>query len=80
MAASLGSRRHLHPFLDQLHDQQISLGAPALETIRQNSLAAILRDIPGLRMPHHGPPRYPDVEPLTVAGEPASEQLLLERR
>jgi hypothetical protein len=31
-------------------------------------------------MPDHWPPRYPDVEPLTVPGEPASEQLMRERR
>jgi hypothetical protein len=80
MAVSSDSRLHLHQLVDQLSEQQLSLAAQALETIRQNSLAAILRDIPGLQMPDHWPPRYPDVEPLTVAGEPASEQLIRERR
>jgi hypothetical protein len=80
MAAASDPRLHLHQLVDQLSEQQISQAALALETIRQNSLAAILREIPGLQVPDHWPPRYPDIEPLTVAGEPASEQLIRERQ
>ena len=80
MSAISDPRHHLHESLDQLNEQQILQAAQALESIRYNSLAAVLRDIPGLRMPDHWPPRYPDVEPLTVPGEPASEQLIRERR
>jgi hypothetical protein len=47
---------------------------------RWRPFAAILREIPGLQVPDHWPPRYPDIEPLTVAGEPASEQLIRERQ
>lgn len=80
MAASLDLRQRLRQLIDQLNEQQISQAAHALETIRQDSLGAILRAIPGLHMPEHWPPRYPAVEPLTVSGEPASDQLLRERR
>jgi hypothetical protein len=31
-------------------------------------------------MPDHGPPRYVDFDPLSVPGEPVSEQLIRERR
>jgi hypothetical protein len=33
-----------------------------------------------LQMPDHWPPCYPDVEPMAVAGEPASEQIIRDRR
>jgi hypothetical protein len=80
MADSSDPRRLLHDLIDQLNGTQLSEAVLALETIRQQSLAAVLRDIPGLRMPDHWPPRYPDIEPLPVPGEPASEQLIRERR
>jgi hypothetical protein len=48
--------------------------------MRLNPLAEILREIPGLGMPDHWPPRYPELEPIAVSGEPASEQLMRERR
>ncbi len=80
MAASSDSRHHLHTFLDQLDEQQIEQAEQALETTHQNSFSATLRAIPGLRVPPHWPPRYRSVEPLTVSGEPASEQLIRERR
>ena len=80
MAATPESRHHLHELVDQLDEQQLSQATQALETIRQNAFAALLRDIPGLRVPDHWPPRYPEVEPVTVEGEPASEQLIRERR
>lgn len=80
MASQPDSRHHLHELINQLNDHQLPQAVQALESIRQDSLAAILRDLPGLRMPDHWPPRYPDVEPLTVPGEPASEQLIRERR
>ena len=72
-------RHHLHELVDQLDERQIDQAAQALETIRQNALLAVLRDIPGLRVSDHWPPRYRDVEPLTVPGEPASEPLIRER-
>ena len=80
MAAIPDPRHHLHELVDQLDEQQISQAAQALEAIRHHALIATLRDIPGLRVPDHWPPRYQDVEPLTVPGEPASEQLIRERR
>lgn len=80
MAVISDSRQHLHQLVDQLDDRQISQAAQALETIRQNALLAVLREIPGLHVPDHWPPRYRDVEPLTVPGELASEQLIRERR
>jgi hypothetical protein len=80
MAAISNLRRHLHELVDQLSEQQIPQAAHALETIRHNSLLAVLRNIPGLRIPDHWPPRYPNVEPLAVSGEPASEQLVREQR
>jgi hypothetical protein len=33
-----------------------------------------------LQMPDHWPPCYPDVEPMPVAGEPPSDQLIRDRR
>ena len=80
MAAPLDPRLPLHDLVDQLDGTQIPQALHALETIRHNSLAAVLRSIPGLRMPDHWPPRYPTIEPLSVPGEPASEQLIRERR
>jgi hypothetical protein len=80
MVDSSDQRRHLHELVDQLEGTQLPEATYALETIRQHSIAAVLRDIPGLRMPDHWPPLYPDVEPLPVPGEPASEQLIRERR
>ena len=80
MAVSSDPRHHLHELVDQLNDQQIPQAAHALEAIRKNSLAAVLHDMPGVQMPDHWPPRYPRVELLTVSGEPASEQLIRDRR
>ncbi len=71
MAAN--SREHLHELVDQLNEEQIPQAAHALE--------AILRGIPGLRMPDHWPPQFMEFEPLPVNGEELpSEQLIRERR
>ena len=80
MAASSDFPQRLHGLVDQLEDQQLSLAADALDTVHENSMVAVLRDVPGIRMPDHWPPRFPDVEPLTVSDEPASEQLIRDRR
>jgi hypothetical protein len=80
MAASSDFPQRLHRLVDQLEDQQLSLAADALDTVHENSMVAVLRDVPGIRMPDHWPPRFPDVEPLTVSDEPASEQLIRDRR
>ena len=72
MAVASDPRRHRH--------RQLPRAAQALEAIQQASLEAILRSIPGLRMPDHWPRRYADLEPLSVSGEPVSEQLIRERR
>lgn len=73
-------RNRLHDLVDQLDDREMPQAAQALERIRQTSLVEVLRDIPGLRLPDHWPPRYPEVEPLTLPGESASEILIRERR
>ena len=40
-----------------------------------------LKNIPGVRLPEHWPPRFTHFEPVTVEGhEPVSEQLIRERR
>ena len=39
-----------------------------------------LKSIPGIRLPDHWPPQYPDFEPIAIEGEPLSEQLIRERR
>jgi hypothetical protein len=44
MAASSDLRHPLHPLLEPFAEQQISQAALALQPIRQNSLAAILRE------------------------------------
>jgi hypothetical protein len=81
MAASSVSRQHLHELVDQLNEQQIPQAAHALEAIHDASLEAILRGIPGLRMPDHWPPQFMEFEPLPVTGEELpSEQLIRERR
>lgn len=80
MAAHSDSRQHLHALIDELEEPLLSQAAQALTDLRHASLAAVLRDVPGLRMPEHWPPRYLEVEPLTVQGEPVSEQLIRERR
>jgi hypothetical protein len=80
MAVASDPRRHLHQLVDELDDRQLPQAAQALEAIQQASLEAILRSIPGLRMPDHWPPRYADFEPISIPGEPVSEQLIRERR
>jgi hypothetical protein len=77
MAISSDPRQHLPELVDQVNEPPTAV---VPERVRQNLLAALLREIPSLQMPDHWPPRYPDVEPLAVAGEPASEQLIRERR
>ena len=66
--------------MDELEEQHLPQAAQTLERLRHGSLVALLRDVPGLRVPEHWPPNYPEVEPLTVPGEPVSEQLIRERR
>ena len=39
-----------------------------------------LKSIPGIKLPDHWPPRFEKFEPLSVEGEPLSEQLIRERR
>jgi hypothetical protein len=82
MAVASDPRRHLHQLVDELEDRQLPHAAQALEAIQQASLEAILRSIPGLRMPDHWPPRYADFEPLPVADgeELPSARLIRERR
>jgi hypothetical protein len=80
MATSSDLRIEVHKVVDQLNEEQLAQAAQVLGAISHDSLEAILRDIPGLRMPEHWPPRFPEVEPLVVSGEPASEQLVRERR
>lgn len=81
MATAYDPRHHLHELVDQLDEQHIAQAAHALESIQRASLEAILRGIPGLRMPDHWPPQFVDFEPLPVTGEELpSEQLIRERR
>jgi len=81
MAATSDSRQHLQELVDQLNEQHIPQAAHALEAIQDASLEAILRGIPGLRMPDHWPPQFVEFEPLPVYGEELpSEQLIRERR
>ena len=49
----------------------------------QSSVAFLehLKNIPGVRLPEHWPPRFAHFEPVTVEGhEPVSDQLIRERR
>lgn len=39
-----------------------------------------LKGIPGIKLPAHWPPNFPQFDPLLVEGEPVSEQLIRERR
>jgi hypothetical protein len=73
-------RVRLHQLVDELSDQQLARALAAVDSIRQDAIGAVLREIPGLQMPDHWPPSYPDVEPMPVAGEPPSEQLIRDRR
>ena len=82
MAVASDPRSHLHQLVDALDDRQLPQAAQALEAIQQASLEAILRSIPGLRMPDHWPPRFADFEPLPVPDgeELPSARLIRERR
>ena len=81
MATAPDSRQHLHELVDQLNEQQVPQAADALEAIQQASLEAILRSVPGLRMPDHWPPQFVEFEPLPVTGEELpSERLIRERQ
>ncbi len=73
-------RVRLHQLVDELSDQQLARAVAAIETILHDAIGAVLRNIPGLQMPDHWPPCYPDVEPMPVAGEPPSDQLIRDRR
>jgi hypothetical protein len=59
---------------------QVQETAEARRAREQEELLAVLRTIPGLRVPDHWPPRFADFEPMSFEGEPPSEQLIRERR
>ena len=80
MAAHSDPRQHLHALIDELEEPLLPQAAQALADLRHSPLIAALRDAPGLQIPEHWPPRYHEVEPLTVSGESVSEQLIRERR
>jgi hypothetical protein len=73
-------RVRLQQLIDELSDQQLPRAVAAVDSIRHDAIGAVLREIPGLQMPDHWPPCYPDVEPMPVAGEAPSEQLIRDRR
>ena len=80
MAAYSDPRQHLHALIDELEEPLLPQAAQALADLRHASLVTLLRDVPDLQVPQHWPPQYAKVEPLTVSGEPVSEQLIRERR
>jgi hypothetical protein len=80
MAQLTPSRAALHQLLDQLPDDHMPAAFVALTQVQQDALRSTLASIPGLRLPTHWPPQFPDVEPMPYEGEPPSEQLIRERR
>ena len=65
--------------LEQLLDEQARRDAAQL-TEPTDPLWKCLERIPGIRLPAHWPPQYPEFDPIPVEGEPVSEQLIRERR
>ncbi len=80
MAEANPSRAALHQLLDQLPDEQMPAAFAALTQVQQDALRSALASIPGIRLPAHWPPQFPDFEPMPYEGEPPSEQLVRERR
>lgn len=74
------SRADLHQLLDALPEEHIPAAFAALTELQQDTLRSSLATIPGVRMPAHWPPQFPDFEPMPYEGEPPSEQLIRERR
>ena len=80
MADSTRSRAALHQLVDELPEERMPAAFAALTQVRQDALRSALASIPGLRMPAHWPPQFPDFGPMPYEGEPPSEQLIRERR
>jgi len=77
------ARNELHQVIDRLNDEQaerVRALVQQLLTQKPDPLWECLKTIPGLTVPDHGPPQFAAFEPLPVEGEPASEQLIRERR
>jgi len=65
--------------LEQLLDEQARRDA-AEPSEPTDPVWGCLKRIPGIRLPAHWPPQYPEFEPIPIEGEPVSEQLIRERR
>ena len=77
------TRNELHEAIDRLNDEQaeqVMALVHQLLTQKPDPLWECLKTIPGLTVPDHWPPQFAEFEPLPVEGEPASEQLIRERR
>ena len=77
-------KEELYAVVETLTDEEAHrLLAMARELETSGEQAAVLnalRAIPGVTMPDRWPPRFRDVEPITVAGKPASQMLTEDRR
>ncbi len=77
------TRNELHEAIDRLNEEQVKQAMALVQqllTHKPDPLWECLKTIPGLTLPDHWPPQFAEFEPLEVEGEPASEQLIRERR
>jgi len=76
-------RSELHEVVDQLNEAQLrqilSLVKGLLDR-KSDPVDERLKDIPGIKLPKHWPPRFAPVQPMKVEGELASARLIRERR
>ena len=77
-------KEELHSLVEGLTDEEASRLLEMARELRvadeQAALLDTLRAIPGVTVPEPWPARFRDVEPVVVAGKPASEVLIEDRR
>ncbi len=77
-------KEELHAVVEGLTDEDAARLLRVVGEMRvadeQADLLEALRAIPGVTVPDRWPPRFREVEPVVVAGEPASEMLMRDRR
>jgi hypothetical protein len=74
---------NLHKAIDQLNKEHINQIMSLVEVLLVEESDPIwhrLKEMPGIKLPSRWPPQFKPVEPLTLKGELASDQLIRERR
>jgi hypothetical protein len=83
-------RQELHEVIDKLDESQITRLMPIARSVQSGSavrndlaereLFELLKSLPNVTVPAQWPPRFRDVVPIQIDGEPVSEILIRERR